>query len=99
VASRVQLGMGVTRKARPQPKQDIVTLADLAPRHRVTGGSERRVFGSDSHARALEEKAMATKKSPKDLSPSTSIKGGAGTDGPKPPSKLATNDSLTLVRG
>jgi len=42
---------------------------------------------------------MATKKSPKDLSPSTSIKGGAGTDGPKPPSKLATNDSLTLVRG
>jgi hypothetical protein len=90
----------VKNKPRPKAKQDIVTLADLAPRRRVTGGSERRVFGTDSHLRALEENAMATKKSAKDLPPTTSVKGGAGTtDGPKPPSKLAVNDNLTLVRG
>jgi hypothetical protein len=63
------------------------------------GGSERRVFGTDSHTRALEEKAMATKKNPKDLRPSSSVKGGAGSSGPNGPGKLATNDNMTLVRG
>jgi hypothetical protein len=82
-------GAGVKQKARPAPKQDIVTLADLAPKHRVTGGSDRRVFGTDSLLRALEENAMATKKSPKDLPAKGPVKGG----------KLAGNDNLTLVRG
>jgi hypothetical protein len=35
------------RKTPPSPPRDVVTLADLAPRQRVTGGSERRVFGAD----------------------------------------------------
>jgi hypothetical protein len=76
VAGRVHKDAGVKNKTRPAPKQDIVTLADLAPRHRVTGGSERRVFGTDSHLRTLEENAMATKKSPKDLPAKTPVKGG-----------------------
>jgi len=28
--------------------RDIVTLADLAPRRQVKGGSQRRVFGADA---------------------------------------------------
>jgi hypothetical protein len=87
-------------KPRRTETQDVVTLADLAPRHRVTGGSGRRVFGTDSHTRPLEEKAMATKKSAKDLSVKSPVKGGVGSgDGPKGPGKLATNDNVTLVRG
>src|SRR5262245_25586848 len=41
---------GVTMKLKTSAasERDIVTLADLAPRHRVTGGSERRVFGADA---------------------------------------------------
>lgn len=43
---------------------------------------------------------MATKKSVKDLSVKSPVKGGASTgDTPKGPGKLATNDNLTLVRG
>jgi hypothetical protein len=58
------------------------------------------VFGTDSHTRPLEEKAMATKKSAKDLSVKSPVKGGVGSgDGPKGPGKLATNDNVTLVRG
>jgi len=41
--------------------------------------------------RALEDNAMATKKSPKDLPSKTPVKAGSN--------KLATNDNLTLVRG
>jgi hypothetical protein len=85
----MHLSASVKHKARPARKQDIVTLADLAPRHRVTGGSERRVFGTDSNPRAIEANATATKKSTKDLPVGKDIKGG----------KLAGNDSLTLVRG
>src|SRR5262245_5547948 len=96
VASRVHYAADVKHKT--PHKQDVVTLADLAPRHRITGGSERRVFGTDSHPRALEESAMATKKSQKDLRPNAPVKGGAAADGSKPPSKLATNDNLTRVR-
>lgn len=102
VASRVHKRAAVKDmkdKPRRTEAQDVVTLADLAPRHRVTGGSERRVFGTDSQPRALEEKAMATKKSPKDLRPTSSVKGGAGANGPNGPGKIATNDNLTLVRG
>jgi hypothetical protein len=73
----------MTHKSAPRRK-DIVTLADLAPRHRVVGGSERRVFGV--------EVPMSAKKS-KDLSPKSSapVKGGMAP-------KLSSNDNLTLVR-
>jgi hypothetical protein len=37
----------------PAPRRDVVTLADLAPQHRVTGGSERGVFGADPPKKAL----------------------------------------------
>lgn len=41
---------------------------------------------------------MATNK--KDLPVRKDVKAGVGSaDGPKPPSKLAVNDNLTLVRG
>lgn len=99
MASRMHLSASVKHKARPAQKQDIVTLADLAPRHRVTGGSERRVFGTDSNPRAIEENAMATKKSTKDLPAKTSVKAGAGGSGGPGPGKLATNDNMTLIRG
>jgi hypothetical protein len=60
------------RKTLPTPRRDVITLADLAPRHRVTGGSERRVFGADPivHAR---ESTMPVRK---DLPVSKDIKGG-----------------------
>ena len=64
----------MTNKSAPR-RRDIVTLADLAPRHRVVGGSDRRVFGVEG--------PMSVKKS-KDLSPKSSapVKGGklAGND-------------------
>lgn len=34
------------RKAPRAKQRDVITLADLTPRQRVVGGSERRVFGS-----------------------------------------------------
>jgi hypothetical protein len=77
-------------KASAGSQRDVVTLADLVPRHRVTGGSERRVFGADALVRGAEDETMAgAKKVTKDLpSKTTRVTGG----------KLATNDSLTLVR-
>ena len=73
-------------------QREVMTLADLVPRHRVTGGSGRRVFGADSPLHVAEDETMAgTKKVTKDLaSRTTSVKGGS--------SKLATNDNLTLLR-
>jgi hypothetical protein len=49
--------MTMKRKAPPSQQRDrrdrdVVTLADLAPRQSVTGGSERRVFGADPLVRA-----------------------------------------------
>ena len=99
VARRVHSGVTVKNKARPASKQDIVTLADLAPRQRITGGSERRVFGTDSHMRALEDNAMATKKGSRDLPAKNPVKGGAAGPGGPGSGKLATNDNITLVRG
>ena len=62
--------------------KDIVTLADLAPRHDVTGGSRRRVFGADAplHGRQTsQENTMAGTKKTKDLSPKKSPVGGKKT--------------------
>ena len=54
------------RKTLATPPRDVITLTDLAPQHRVMGGSERRVFGADPLAR------LATK----DLSAGKDVKGG-----------------------
>jgi hypothetical protein len=62
----------MTQKSAPRRK-DIVTLADLAPRNRVVGGSERRVFGADIR----QEDGMAgPKKAAKDLPASKTVKAG-----------------------
>ena len=59
-----------TRKA-----TDIVTLADLAPRHPVVGGNQRRLFGAtDQSTIAIKEHTMATKK--QDLPAKKTVKGG-----------------------
>jgi hypothetical protein len=52
----------MTRKT-PSPKpRDVVTLADLAPRHRITGGSQQRVFGADANAGAREVERPVNRK-------------------------------------
>jgi len=61
----------MARKASPSKAHDVVTLADLAPRTRIVGGSERRVFGSNPPG--PQEDNMASKK---DLPPKKSVKGG-----------------------
>jgi hypothetical protein len=75
----------MTQKSAPRRK-DIVTLADLAPRNRVVGGSERRVFGADSRQ---EDSMAGPKKAAKDLPVGKTVKGG---------SRVIRNDNLTLVR-
>jgi hypothetical protein len=67
-----------------QRPDDVVTLTDLSPRRPVVGGSDRRVFGSNTS----QERAMAPKKSAKDLAAGKTVKGG----------KVMTNDNTTLVR-
>jgi len=64
---------------------DIVTLADLAPRHPVVGGRERRIFGS---ADKSEPRAAASRRADRDLPTSKPVKSG----------RLAGNDNMTLVR-
>jgi hypothetical protein len=58
-----------------------VTLADLAPRHDVTGGSQKRVFGSDpiSPSADKEGRDVGANKVPKkarDLPSRKDVKGG-----------------------
>ena len=67
------------KKAKPT---NIVTLADLAPRRPVVGGSKR-VFGAT--AQSDEDQTMATKK---DLPAKKTVKGA----------KIMQNDNLTFVR-
>jgi len=65
--------------------RDVVTLADLAPRHRVVGGT---VFGAGPIGHAQEDSMAGTKKAAKDLPAKTSkVKGGGWK-----------NDNMTLVR-
>jgi hypothetical protein len=55
----------MTRKAPRARRHDVITLADLAPRQPVVGGSERRVFGSDALVRRAEDAGgKATKNRP-----------------------------------
>lgn len=78
----------MTRKP-SRARQDIVTLADLAPKKQVIGGSERRIFGADAPMKRVQEDAMA-KTTKKDLPAKKPIKGGKYG--------YAGNDNLTLVR-
>jgi hypothetical protein len=45
-AQRSEGDRDVTRKTAPSNPREVVTLADLSPQRRVTGGSQRRVFGA-----------------------------------------------------
>jgi hypothetical protein len=66
-----------TTQSSGDTRRDVVTLADLAPRQDVRGGSERRVFGADTTDFATGSTTMATKKTvKKDLQPKNSPKGG-----------------------
>jgi hypothetical protein len=73
----------MAQKKHTPKTREVVTLADLAPRHDVTGGSQRRVFGSDP----IEPSKVQGKKV-KDLPPKSRVKGGGHN----------LNDNLTLVR-
>ena len=73
----------MAQKKQTPKTREVVTLADLAPRHDVTGGSQRRVFGSDPI-----EPAKAQGKKAKDLPAKSRVKGGGHN----------LNDNLTLVR-
>lgn len=61
----------MARDSNPSKPRDVVTLADLAPRSRVVGGSERRLFGSEPLI--SQEDTMASKK---DLPAKKTVKGG-----------------------
>ena len=79
-----------------QSKRDIVTLADLAPRHDVRGGLGRQIFGTGAvdpiaEAAGRAESRAAGSKKTKDLSPKSNPKGGRG-------GRLAANANVTLVR-
>ena len=68
------------------PGRDVVTLADLAPRHRVIGGSERRVFGADTEETMSSDNitlVRAAKPAKKDLPAGKDIKGGKKAIGRK----------------
>ena len=59
--------------------RDVITLADLSPRHDVKGGSRQRIFGADSPNPAWRTD-MKTKL--KDLPPksTSNVKGGRRVD-------------------
>jgi hypothetical protein len=98
-AAEVWRSLTMTRKAPRAKPQDVITLADLAPRQRVVGGSERRVFGSDAlvkravhpHITTNPQEHTMAKSAKKDLPAKATVKGGRG-------GRLASNDNLTLVR-
>ena len=61
----------MARKSSPSNPPEVVTLADLAPRGRIVGGSERRLFGSEPVI--SQEDTMASKK---DLPAKKTVRGG-----------------------
>jgi len=65
--------------SKPKRNRDVITLADLSPRHDVKGGSRQRVFGVDS-PNLSGRTDMKTKL--KDLPPKspTNVKGGRKID-------------------
>ena len=85
----------MTQKKAPV-RRDVITLADLAPRHDVKGGSQRRVFGANPVAetagtdeRSDTKAAKTAAKKVKDLAPKAAggVKGGGNN----------LNDNITLV--
>ena len=46
----------MAQKKQTPKTREVVTLADLAPRHEITGGSGRRVFGSDPIGPSVERR-------------------------------------------
>ena len=84
----------MAQKKQTPKTREVVTLADLAPRHDVTGGSQRRVFGSDpigpsgDTERRDMKATKPTAKKAKDLPAKSGVKGGGHN----------LNDNLTLVR-
>jgi len=67
------------RKTPAESGRDVVTLADLAPRHRVIGGSERRVFGANTEDAMSSDNITlirGAKPAKKDLPAGKDIKGG-----------------------
>ena len=86
----------MTQKKSSLLARDVVTLADLAPRRDVKGGSQRRVFGADpidptpQNRRSDMKSSKAPAKRTKDLpAKSDGVKGGGQN----------LNDNVTLVRG
>ncbi len=84
---------GMAEKKPANTARPVVTLADLAPRQDVTGGSQKRVFGSDPIVPSVDEgrrdqKSTRTAKKTKDLPAKSGVKGGGHN----------LNDNLTLVR-
>ena len=80
----------MTQRKPAAKDREVVTLADLAPRRRVIGGSQRTVFGADPVGHAQEDSMAGTKRAAKDLpAKTTKVKGGS----------LAGNDNMTFVRG
>jgi hypothetical protein len=63
-------------KSSPADRRDVVTLADLAPRHPVTGGSARRIFGADPLSHPAQRGLAASKKPTSDLAAGKDIKAG-----------------------
>jgi len=64
---------------KPSDKGDVITLADLSPRHDIKGGSRQRIFGADTPNPSWRSE-MKTKL--KDLPPKspTNVKGGKRFD-------------------
>ena len=83
----------MAQKKTPTAAGQVVTLADLAPRHDVMGGNQKRVFGSDrgpsDDNERRDQKSARTAKRTKDRPPKSGVKGGGHN----------LNDNLTLVRG
>ena len=74
------------RKAPAESGRDVVTLADLAPQHRVIGGSERRVFGANAEDTMSSDNITlirAARPAKKDLPAGKDVKGGVAKGGKK----------------
>jgi hypothetical protein len=75
----------MTAKKQSPPASDVVTLADLAPRQDVKGGSQRRVFGSDP---VQPNDALGAQRRDQPAKSPGSAKGGG----------IRRNDNITLLR-
>ena len=85
----------MAQKKQTTSAREVVTLADLAPRHEITGGSGRRVFGSDPIGPSVDKEGRdmkatkTTAKKAKERPAKSGVKGGGHN----------LNDNLTIIRG